>query len=488
MGCLNVDNIVLNGWEMRLSISRVSRADLVRLLIALAALSFLLTLRAEYMGEEAVYSLLSLEMHHYGSDLTPILYGAVYGRPPLFNWLIMPLADWLGWQHVLQAARMVTALATLATAGLTLWIARMSGLPQRAAELAALVFLSMAYALFWYGWISYSDALFGFCIMLAIAAGIAAVVEKRHAWLLLACLALIAGFLTKALTIYVFYAAAMLVLAVRQKSWGFLLHWRSLLIHAAALAFPWVWWRLLTPGMSQGSGMLGDILSRMQEQHHQNYLDDQLGFVVDGFKMLLPLSLVFPVLAWRDRRRQRLAGSTRQPATLPPMVWTLLWIVALNFLPYLIAPQSNVRYVYPLTGLVAVIFAAMAASRDWERAVIVAAASFIALKYALGIGWLPAYQQRAHNFKAAALEISRVVGSAPLYVDNTAWQGLSVAANIDVMRLQHPLRFPQPGDQGYLLAYSKKPDWPIVVKVYRFGDPLYLLCRGSQCPRPGAHP
>ena len=467
---------------------RVSRVTAVRLLIALATLSFMLTLRAEYMGEEAVYSLLSLEMHHYGSDLTPILYGAAYGRPPLFNWLIMPLADGLGWQHVLQAARIVTALATLGTAGLTLWIARMSGLTQQAAELAALVFLSMAYALFWYGWISYSDALFGFCIMLAIAAGIAAVTDRRHAWLVLAGLALIAGFLTKALTIYVFYAASMLVLAVRQKSWRFLFHWRSLLIHAAALAFPWIWWRILTPGMSQGSGMLGDILSRMQEQHHQNYLEDQFGFVVDGFKMLLPLSLVFPLLAWRDRRRQRLAGSTGKPATLPSLVWTLFWIVALNVLPYLIAPQSNVRYVYPLTGLVAVIFAAVAASRDWERAMIVAAACCIALKYALGIGWLPAYQQRAHNFRAAALDITKVVGSAPLHVDNTAWQGLSVTANIDVMRLQHPLRFPRPGDQGYLLAYSQRPDWPIVVKVYRFGDPLYLLCRGSLCPRPGAHP
>jgi 4-amino-4-deoxy-L-arabinose transferase-like glycosyltransferase len=473
---------------MRLFIPRVSVVTVVRLLIALAALSFLLTLRAEYMGEEAVYSLLSLEMHHYGSYLTPIQYGAPYGRPPLFNWLIIPLADWLGWKHVLQAARIVTALATLATGSLTFWIACASGLTRRTAELAALVFLSMTYALFWYGWISYSDALFGFFIMLAIAAGIAAVTEKRHIWLVLACLALIAGFLTKALTIYVFYAVSMLVLAVRQKSWGFLLHWRSLLIHTAALAFPLVWWHIFTPGTSQGSSMLGDILSRLQEQHRQHYLEDQFGFIVDSVKMLLPLSLVFPVLVWLDRRRQGLSASTLPTSPLPPTAWTLLWIVALNFIPYLIAPQSNVRYVYPLTGLVAVIFAAMAASRDWERAVIVAAACFITLKFALGLAWLPAYQQRAHNFKAAALDISKVVGSAPLYVDNTAWQGLSVAANIDVMRLQHPLRLPQPGDQGYLLAYSEMPNWPVVVKVYQFGDPLYLLCRGSQCPQPVARP
>ena len=39
----------------------------------------------------------------------------------MLNWLVIPLAEVLGWRHMLVASRLVAAAATLAM-GLTLWV------------------------------------------------------------------------------------------------------------------------------------------------------------------------------------------------------------------------------------------------------------------------------------------------------------------------------------------------------------------------------
>jgi hypothetical protein len=67
------------------------------LLCSFAALSFLLTLPVEYIGQETVYPLMSYEMWFYGKYLTPSMYGMDYWRPPLYNLMIIPVAQLIGW-------------------------------------------------------------------------------------------------------------------------------------------------------------------------------------------------------------------------------------------------------------------------------------------------------------------------------------------------------------------------------------------------------
>src|SRR5271157_1144551 len=86
------------------------------LLCGLAGLSFLLTLPLEYIGQESVYPLVSYEMWFYGKYLTPSMYGMYYLRPPLYHWMIIPIAQLIGWNHMLVAARLVAMTATLSTA------------------------------------------------------------------------------------------------------------------------------------------------------------------------------------------------------------------------------------------------------------------------------------------------------------------------------------------------------------------------------------
>ena len=84
-------------------------------LFAAAALSLLTTLPLPYVGEEAVYTITSLEMWVNREFFLTTLYGTSYPRPPFLNWLVVPLTNLLGWEYVLQASRLVTAAATIAT-------------------------------------------------------------------------------------------------------------------------------------------------------------------------------------------------------------------------------------------------------------------------------------------------------------------------------------------------------------------------------------
>jgi hypothetical protein len=134
----------------------------------LSALSFLTTLHLPYIGEEGVYTVTSLEMWAKRDFLVPTLYGAAYGRPPLYNWLIIPVANLLGWDHMLAAARLVAASASVPTGLVLAWLARNLGGTRTLAALSALIYLS-GDVLFYHGWLAYSDPLFGLFVFTSIA-------------------------------------------------------------------------------------------------------------------------------------------------------------------------------------------------------------------------------------------------------------------------------------------------------------------------------
>ncbi len=91
------------------------KTHLLGWMLLFAMFSLFTTLTLPYVGEEAVYTITSLELAQKKEWLNPTIYHADYGRPPLMNWLIIPLAKYLGWDKVLIASRLVTAVATLAT-------------------------------------------------------------------------------------------------------------------------------------------------------------------------------------------------------------------------------------------------------------------------------------------------------------------------------------------------------------------------------------
>ena len=203
--------------------------------ICRAALSFVTTLWLPYMGEEAVYTITSLEMPVSHDFFVTTLYATNYGRPPLLNWLIIPLADLLGWDHVLLASRLVAAISTTATglvlAWLTLSLTRNRGL----AAFSALVFLS-GDVLFYRGWLAYSEPLFTLCVFSAIACLWVAASRRQPVLLWFAVLALTCGVLAKVQTAYIFYGVAFAVLYADRDQRRVLSGLDSILAHGTAIA------------------------------------------------------------------------------------------------------------------------------------------------------------------------------------------------------------------------------------------------------------
>jgi hypothetical protein len=120
-------------------------------LYGLAALSFATTLMLPYIGEEGIYTITAMEMKARGEYFINTLYGTNHGQPPLLNWLVIALADGLGWEHVLVASRLVAASATIATGMVLAWLVAALTQDKGFAAFAALVYLTSD-ALLYHGW------------------------------------------------------------------------------------------------------------------------------------------------------------------------------------------------------------------------------------------------------------------------------------------------------------------------------------------------
>ena len=272
------------------------------LLFALAAASFVFTLsNVQYTGEEAVYPLMSYEMWYHGHLLTPVMYGQDYWRPPLDNWLITMVSMLIGWSHMLVAARLIAALATVGSGLLVGWFAGRVWKERRLAAFAALVYITLGDVLFYDGWLAYSDPLFAFFCLAAMLLGWLAVMERRVGFFAVAVLALSCAFLTKALTVYVFYGVAVLVVTYQTRGWRFLFSWPSWGIHLLALVIPVLWYAMASAGGTMAHGMFDDIISKLQAD--------------------VPYQ-VFEHLPWNVRRHhQQIAGAGT--AGLPTSVFCL---------------------------------------------------------------------------------------------------------------------------------------------------------------------
>lgn len=456
-------------------------ATRLRWLCVIAAATFLPAIGYHYVGEEAIFPLSSLEMWFHGEWIQKTIYGGPVHHTPLFNWLIIVAADAVGWQHMLAVARVITIAATCATALVVAGLAWVLYADRALAAFAALVYLTLADVLFYRGWLAYVDPLFALLTAAAVAALWTGCVRGRAGWLWAAAVALALAILAKSLTAYVFYGLAALVLFASDRGYrAFLLAPASWAAHAAMLGFPLAWAYLVPGTGSQGSRLIGDILAKLTPPDLAAYFVKLVAFPAETALRLAPALLLAGWFLWR--REARLAGADSRHAR------AALWIAALNFLPYWLAPQSAIRYLMPLypyaaLGLAWVIW------RAGERAVLTTQCwltAMIAVKIVLALIAFPLYQQyyRGASYEKVARQILERTAGQPLYVTNDSASGLSVAAHLDVLRLPAaPLtRPPAQWDTGFVVAYAPDPALGETVQQYRLGGTaMYLLCRGAAC-------
>ncbi|MCW5575116.1 MAG: hypothetical protein KIT13_03380 [Burkholderiales bacterium] len=450
------------------------------LLFAIAALSFLPALGFYYVGEEAVFPKSALEMWFHGEPVKRLLFGADLQHTPLFAWLIIPPAAWLGWDLVLPVTRAITIAATVLTGLMAAWLAQSLYRDPLFSAVTAVVYLTLADLFFYRGWLAYVDPLFGLLVFGALACLWVACERRSHGLLLLAVLALTAAFLAKALTAYVFYAGACAVLLLQPVYRRFLLSLPALALHGLAAALLLLWLGFVAPSRGQGGRMFGEILAKLAPENLAGYASKLLGYPLETLLALAPAGILALWLLLRRRGALGAGGDAH--------LRTAALIALAGYLPYWLAPHSNMRYLLPLYPFAGIIIARLlwlggegmlATTRRWLVGAII-------LKLLVVTVAFPLYQSRyrGENYLRAAETIIAVTAGHPLYTLNVSASGLSVAAYIDAARLpQPPLTFPPAGlKDGFVIAYTPDPEVGAVAAHYRLGgNDLYLLCRGTAC-------
>jgi hypothetical protein len=171
--------------------------------------------------------------------------------------------------------------------------------------------------------------------------------------------------------------------------------------------------------------------------------------------------------------------------------WTAVAIAGLNFIPYWLAPQGGIRYLYPIFPLFALVFARLIwrAGEGGQRHALQWFVVMLVLKLVFVLVVYPHYQAsfRGANYLAAAKDTLSRRGDRSLYVNDLTSAGLSVATYIDILRLPAPpLEWP-PDDWNDALLLTALPQAgkdQVVTKYHLGGDDLYLVCRGAACASP----
>jgi 4-amino-4-deoxy-L-arabinose transferase-like glycosyltransferase len=449
------------------------------LLYAVAAATFLPAIGFHYVGEEAIFPISSLEMWHRREWLQQLFYGASLLHNPLFNWLIIPVAAVVGWEHMLAVTRALTILATAGTGLVVAWLAHALYRDAAFSAFAALVYLTLADVFFYRGWLAYADPLFALFLAAAMASLWIACLRRSHGLLALAVGMLTCAFMTKAMTAYAFYGGTALALVLAdRRHLSFLLSPASWLAHLAGAAFLVGWLGFVPDNTGQGARMFAEILAKLAPTSWLDYGLKLATYPLDTAVRLAPALLVAGYFAWR--RGEALPRDPHRRVALG--------ILLINYLPYWLAPQSSMRYLLPLFPLAGLAIArvlwdagphALAVTRRWLVAAIV-------LKLLLVLVAFPLYQEhyRGRNFEQVARDIRARVGTHPLYTNNVTASGMSVVAHLDILRLPAPpLTFPpQRWDSGFVITYTPEPELGRVAMEYRLGgNRLYLLCRGAAC-------
>lgn len=453
-------------------------------LYAIAALSFATTLTLPYIGEEAVYTITSLEMRLNHDFLVTTLYGGNYGRPPLLNWIIIPLTETLGWEHVLLASRLVAAATTVLTglvlAWLTLNLTRNPGL----AAFSALVFLS-GDTLIYRGWLAYSDPLFTLSVFGAIAFLWVSVQKRQGVLLWFSASLLVCGFLIKSQTAYLFYGIAFAAL-LRRDTLCYLFGLNSILAHATAIAALFLWNAVLTHGLQNST--ISDIVQKLLTVETGDYLNQLWSFPLETTLRFIPASLIAVFFCWR----YRMTSAPTADSVGSELPWRVLLVMLIaNYLPYWLGPRTHIRYIMPLYPLISLLIAA-AIWRYGRRPIAITVrwlAVVIALRYVIGLWGLPWYEQNYRgDYAATAKQITAITQGFPLYATDVSATGLSVTAHLDTMRYPGPyVHWPPPQwDNGFVLSYTPNTELGKIKTSYKLGrNALYLLCRGAACGMPG---
>ena len=445
-------------------------------LVLWAGLGMLLPLPVmQYIAEESYYTLGAYEIFTSGDWWHQSIFGLYWPKTPLYNWLIIAVAQLIGWEHLHIAARIVSVSASLGSAAIVFLMTRRfypdhADLPWR----AALIYLTMGEISFWYGWLGYADATFAFFIFAAIASLWIAIEDISPLWLLSSAILICLAFFTKNFSCYLMYVSAGMVLIYRYRRWGLLVKPLFIAPVLAAFCFPWVYQNIILAGGSNTGVAIGDALRNFIGYGFLVYIKHWLTYPLLFLARAFPVTLLLIWFYWRDKQRY----------TLDPILFTLLLILLLCLLPYWLSATGTPRYLIPFYGPLALLLTGLSLQLDKKKIVIVSKAMLIVIimkiPYSLAVlpyikDWRP-----ERNIVAVVDDIMQITNGKPLRTLDDVSTGLSIGAYIDV-RTPHDqfvLWYDGKEKQVYILSEVKDPKLGKLIKHWRLqGNHTYLYWR-----------
>jgi 4-amino-4-deoxy-L-arabinose transferase-like glycosyltransferase len=443
--------------------------------IVAASLSFFFSIGLPSVGEEGVYTNITLEMLFNQEYLVPTLYGVHYSRPPLFNWLMLGVMQFVGVANVVIAARLVNIAATLATAWLLYKFVARKFTEKTFALFCCAAFLS-GDLLFKRGWLAYADSLFALCVFAAMLALWLAVDTQRTRWLVVAVFSLSCAFLAKIHTAYIFYGITGLVLLWQHPQRKFLFGAQSWMLHINAILFPIAWTLYVNDGYGGVSTTWLHSRSFVEWPGLLAYATKISLYPLDVLSRFLPLSLL-AVLAWFvQKSRQSLLPNANTKI--------IFWITFLNLLVYWLAPASNIRYILPLYPFIAMLLAYQIWHHkpQWRNLAVGCLLFVICLKYVYALVWLPyEHTQWRGDARVVAAAIQQRTQDAPLYTNDSTSSGLRVTVELNKIRYPAaPLTVPHQDFYGYVILDNNDPRFGTLVQTYNLrSNKLYLFFKAG---------
>jgi len=426
----------------------------------------------QYVAEESYYTLGAYEIFVSGDWWHQSIFGGYWPKTPLYNWLIITVAQLIGWDHLHIAARIVSVSATWGSAAVVFHMTRRFypdhvGLPWR----AALIYLTMGEISFWYGWLGYADATFGFFIFAAIACLWVAIEDTRLSWLLLSLVCISLAFFTKNFSCYLMYVSAGLVLIYRYKRWKLLLNPLYILPTLVAFCFPWAYQNLILSGVSNTGVAIGDALRNFIGYDILVYLKHWFTYPLLFLSRAFPVTLLLLWFYFRDKQRY----------TLDSVQYSLFLILLLCLFPYWLSATGTPRYLVPFYGLLALLLTGLTLQLDKAKMAVVFKAMLIiiVLKIPFSFAVLPYIKdwRPERDIVAVVDDIMRITHGKTLRTLDDVSTGLSIGAYIDV-RTPHDqfIRWYDGKEkQVYILSEVVDPKLGKLLKHWRLqGNHTYL--------------
>jgi 4-amino-4-deoxy-L-arabinose transferase-like glycosyltransferase len=438
-----------------------------------AAVAMLLPLPImQYVGEESYYTLGAYEIFVTQDWWHQSIFGISWPKTPLYNWLIIAVAQIIGWQHLDIAPRIVSVVASWGSAFVVFVMARrFFSSHEHAPWLAALIYLTMGEIFFWYGWLGYADATFSFFIFSSIACMWIAIEDESFAWLAGSLVLISLAFMIKNISCYALLGAASLVLLHRHRRWQLLKKPWFILPGLLTLTVPWLYQHFALETGSNITVAIFDALRNFTGYGLLDYLGHWVSYPLLFLARAFPITLLVLWFYWREN----------QHYTFDSNLMTLAWILLACLAPFWLSASGTPRYLIPFYGLLALLLTGLVLQLDTKQSKLVlrAMALIIILKIPYSFFVLPYIKdwRPERDIKAVVEDILQTTEGKTIRTRDDVATGLSIGAYLDI-RLpaeQYIRWYDGKEKQVYILCDTKIPELGEIVKSYRLrGDDVFL--------------